>query len=300
MKIELKNLTKYYGDFCAVEDVSFSFSSNKLTALCGRNGSGKTTSIRCLLGLLKLDGGEIFINGLSKKPDLKTIGYLSEERGLFIKETIGFQLEFIARLKGSSRKNAIEMMDYWLEYFNISEYKNKKLEKLSKGNQQKIQIIAALVHDPDIIIFDEPFSGLDPINANLVINLIKDLKKKNKCILISSHQLSLIEDICEDICIIDKGKSIYSGSMADLKKEFGSNYLYFTTKSKVESLKAEIISPQSYRIKLSDNSDDYKLRLTELMNANIEIDSLERKALNLQEIFIKIAGDKVTDGRNLQ
>lgn len=293
-KVEVKGLVKYYGNFCAVDDVNFSFSSGKLTALCGRNGSGKTTSIRCLLGLLKADKGEFLINGQKKQLDLKKIGYLAEERGLYVKEEIGFQLDFFARMKGMSKKQANESIDYWLERFGISQYKKKKLESLSKGNQQKIQMIAALVHNPDILILDEPFSGLDPVNMQFILDLICDLKDQGKCILVSSHQLALIEGICEDICIINKSKCIYSGSIIDLKSKYGEDYLFFTTKSDVSGINAECYAPQSYRIPLK-NKNEFRTKLNEIMNTSIEIETIGRKKLDLQEIFVDLVKEKVDE-----
>lgn len=291
-KVEVNGLVKYYGSFRAVHNVSFSFSSGKLTALCGRNGSGKTTAIRCLLGLLKADQGEFLIDGLKQKLDYKKIGYLPEERGLFIKEKVGFQLEFLARIKGMSKKDANKSIEYWLKRFGIEDFKTKKLESMSKGNQQKVQIIAALVHNPDIIILDEPFSALDPVNMQVLIDLIRELKDNGKCILVSSHQLGLVEGICEDICIIDKGECVYSGSIIDLLGKYSSDYLYFSTKSSVESLeKIENFAPMNYRIKLN-NPNEFKMKLDEIMKSSIEVETIGRKKLNLQEIFVDMVGDK--------
>lgn len=251
----------------------------------------KTTSIRCLLGLLKEDKGEFLVNGLKQKLDFKKIGYLPEERGLFVKERIDFQLELLARLKGMNKKDARESIDNWMNKFDIAQYKTKKLENLSKGNQQKVQMIAALVHNPDIIILDEPFSGLDPINMQFFIDLIKKLKKNGKCILVSSHQLALIEGICEDICIINKGKCVYSGSIIDLQNKYSSDYLYFSTKSDLKGLDVQEYGPLSYRIKLN-SPDEFKKKLNEIMNSSIEVETIGRKKLNLQEIFVELVGDK--------
>lgn len=290
-KVEVRGLVKYYGDFCAVNNVNFSFSSGKLTAICGRNGSGKTTSIRCLLGLLKANNGEILIDGLNQKIDYKKVGYLPEERGLYTKERIDFQLELFAKLKGINKKEARKSIDYWLNKFDILKYKTKRLDSLSKGNQQKVQMIATLVHNPDIIVLDEPFSGLDPVNIQSFIELIKELKESGKCILVSSHQLALIEGICEDICIIDKGKAVYSGSIIDLLNRCSSDYLYFSTKSNVTNMDVEEYGPLSYRIKLNE-PDEFKLKLNQILNSNIEVESIGRRKLNLQEIFVNLVGDK--------
>lgn len=219
MKIEIKNLTKYYGDFRAVDSVSFSFSSGKLTALVGRNGSGKTTTIRTILGLISMDEGELMIDGQHRNLNLKRTGYLAEDRGMFPKERVNEQLVFFGQLKGMTHKEADKSIDRWLEKLDIAQYKKSPLESLSKGNQQKIQMIASLIHDPDIIIFDEPFSGLDPVNMQMVMDLLRELRNEGKCILVSSHQLSLIEQVCEDICIIDRSRRIYYGTLAALREE---------------------------------------------------------------------------------
>lgn len=218
MKIEIKGLTKYYGQLCAVDSLSFSFGSGKLTALVGRNGSGKTTTIRSLLGLIPMDKGQIIINGLDRPLDLKRTGYLAEERGMFPKEKVNEQLMFFGRLKGMTAKNADKAIDYWLGKFDIGQYKKRPLESLSKGNQQKIQIIASLIHDPDVIILDEPFSGLDPVNMQMVMDLLIELRDNGKCVLVSSHQLSLIEQVCEDICIIDRSRRLYYGPVNSLRQ----------------------------------------------------------------------------------
>lgn len=218
MKIEITGLTKYYGQLCAVDSLSFSFGSGKLTALVGRNGSGKTTTIRSLLGLIPMDKGQIIINGLDRPLDLKRTGYLAEERGMFPKEKVNEQLMFFGCLKGMTAKNADKAIDYWLGKFDIGQYKKRPLESLSKGNQQKIQIIASLIHDPDVIILDEPFSGLDPVNMQMVMDLLIELRDNGKCVLVSSHQLSLIEQVCEDICIIDRSRRLYYGTVNSLRQ----------------------------------------------------------------------------------
>lgn len=291
IKIEVKDLVKFYNKKCAVNNVNFSFSSGKLTALCGRNGSGKTTSLRCLLGILKKDGGEIFINEKKWDIDKKSIGYLPEERGLFIKEKVETQLELFATMKGMNKKEANCAIDFWLKRFGIIEFRKKKLECMSKGNQQKVQMIAALIHDPDIIILDEPFSGLDPLNMQLFIELLEELKTKNKCILVSSHQLALLEGICEDICIINNGKCIYNGSMIDLVKQYSADYLYIKTNSKINLIEGfEEFAPLNYRIKIN-SPDEFKIKMEEIIHSDYDIESIGRRKIDLQEIFVSLVSD---------
>lgn len=293
-KIEVKNLIKVFDNNCVVNDVSFSFSSGKLTALCGRNGSGKTTTIRCILGILKKDGGEILIDGEQRYIDKKNIGYLPEERGLFLKEKVETQLYFFAQMKGMEKKNINSAIDFWLNRFGIQEFKKKKLECMSKGNQQKVQMISALIHDPDIIILDEPFSGLDPINMNLFIKIIHELKNRNKCILVSSHQLALLEGICEDVCIINKGRCIYEGSMLNLIKENSSDYLYFTTRDSIKlEEEFEEVAPCNYRIILNHPSE-FSEKMDEIIRSGFEIESIGRGKISLQEIFVSLVNNTVT------
>lgn len=298
MDISILNLTKYYGEFCAVDSVSFSFSSGKLTAIVGRNGSGKTTTIRSVLGLVPKDGGEITVNGNRMGLDLKHVGYLAEERGLFPKETVFSQLMFFARLKGMTVKNAGRALDYWLERLEIPQYKKNTLESLSKGNQQKVQIIASLIHDPEIIIFDEPFSGLDPVNMQMVIKLLGELRAEGKCILVSSHQLPLIEQVCEDICIIDHAKSIYWGSLDNLKSRYGENYVRFSVTGGVlpDNFDAENVAPNRYKVKIGTAvNPDFQTFLRKAVDAGISFETLEQSQKTLQEIFLELAGEEQTD-----
>lgn len=289
--LTVRKLTKYYGDLCAVNHISFRLERGRITALCGKNGSGKSTSIRCLLGILKADQGKIEVEGKEWKRDFSKIGYLPEERGLFLKENIYTQLLFLAKLKGVGREEARKAADEWLERFGISEYKNKTLESLSKGNQQKIQMIAALIHSPQLLILDEPFSGLDPVNMQLFLEILQELKKKEICILISSHQLGLVEGICEDICIIDKGNAIFSGSIFELQKRYARDYIYFTTPKEGISLpEAEKCGPYEYRIFL-DKKEDFREKLDQILEREPDIEDIGRRKMSLQETFISLVGE---------
>lgn len=289
--VQIKNLHKTFDTVKAVNGVSFSFQSGAITALCGRNGSGKSTSIKCLLGLCSPDSGEILYNGMPWKKDLSKVGYIPEARGLFNKEKVLTQLVFLGTLKGLSKKNAKENALFWLDKLNISDYRNRKLDSLSKGNQQKIQFIAALIHKPEILILDEPFSGLDPINMQLFNDLLLELKKKNIAILISSHQLGVVENLCEDICIIDNGNTIFSGSLIELKRRHASEeFLYFTSETEFDLFDNVCkVGPFEYRISIN-SFDDMINKLKFLESKNIVIDSFAKRKMSLQETFINIIG----------
>ena len=294
MKIEIQNLTKNYGGFRAVDHLSFSFRSGTLTAIVGRNGSGKTTTIRSLLGLIPMDEGKILVNGVPGTLNLKRVGYLAEERGMFPKETVESQLIFLAQLKGMSSRDAARSLDRWLERFGISQYKKSPLESLSKGNQQKIQMLASLLHDPDIIIFDEPFSGLDPVNMQLVIELLRELCAEGRCILVSSHQLPLIEQVCEDICIIDRSRCAYWGSLKELKVEKGGSLVRFTVSDPVPAaLNAQETAPGRYQVQLGTaETPDFSAFLQKLLDTGLSPDTLERSGKSLQEIFLELVGEE--------
>lgn len=287
IRVEAKNIKKSFDGKCVVNNVNLSFSSGKMTALCGRNGSGKTTTIRCILEILEKDSGEIFIDGEKKGIDKKNTGYIPEERGMFVKEKVYTQLHFFAQLKGMNNSEIESSIDRWLQRFHIEEYKYKKLESMSKGNQQKVQLISALIHNPDIIILDEPFSGLDPINTDLFVEVINELKAENKCILISSHQLALLEGICEDICIIEKGQCIYEGSILDLIKTHSKDYLYIKTKSAITLDGYEEVSPNNYRKALND-PNEFNEEMSKVVSGKLEIDSIGRGKTSLQEIFVSL------------
>ena len=295
MEIAVENLTKYYGSFCAVDGMSFYFQSGKITAIVGRNGSGKTTTIRSLLGLIPMDSGKILVDHREQGLELKHVGYLAEERGMFPKETVQSQLLFLARLKGMSAKAANQSIQRWLERLEIPRYQKSKLESLSKGNQQKIQMIASLVHDPEVIIFDEPFSGLDPVNMQMVIHLLQELRDAGKCILVSSHQLPLIEQVCEDICIINRSKLVYYGPLEALKARYGERFVRFSTAGGAlpAGLAAEEVGANQYKVRLGTKENPtFHDVLQKLVEGQVPVDALERSQESLQEIFLNLVGEE--------
>jgi ABC-2 type transport system ATP-binding protein len=226
MTLQLKNVTKRFGKNVAVNNLSLEIPNNEMFGFLGGNGAGKTTTFRMILGLLEKSAGEITWNG--EKIDYQTsgiIGYLPEERGLYPKLKVQEQIIYLARLRGMGKKDAVNELEKWLERFKVPEYVDKKVEELSKGNQQKIQFISAIIHKPKLLILDEPFSGLDPINVEMLKEAVIDLKNAGTSIVFSSHRMEHVEELCEHLCILQKGNPVVQGSLQDIKRSFGKKNL---------------------------------------------------------------------------
>lgn len=234
MNFEIRNLAKSFGTKEVLKSVDLKVSSGEALGLLGRNGAGKTTTIRIILGLFNSDKGEILIDGKPIDRQRIKIGYLPEERGLYPKKKIIEQLVYFAELKGMKKPEAIESIDYYLEKLEVTEYRNAKLDTLSKGNQQKIQLIATLVDDPDVIILDEPFSGLDPVTSQLLKNIVIELIGRGKIVLFSSHQMAQIEEFCERIAILNKGKIVIQGDISKIKKSYPRNVIKINSRDNEE------------------------------------------------------------------
>ena len=221
MSLVVKNLVKIYSEKKVVNNVSFEVKPGKVYGILGRNGAGKTTIIRMILTIINKDGGEILFNG-NKIDVLKSkIGYLPEEKILYNKSTVKEYLTYFAMLSGLKYKNAKESINYWIDRFNLQEKYNNVLDTLSKGNQQKVQIISTIINDPNIIIFDEPFSGLDPVNSEIFRNIVIELISKGKYILFSTHQMNYVEEFCDSISILKNGNQIVEGNILNIKKKYG-------------------------------------------------------------------------------
>ncbi|MBC7931007.1 MAG: ABC transporter ATP-binding protein [Rubrivivax sp.] len=222
--LRLERVTKRFGDFTAVDELSLSVRAGRVYGLLGPNGAGKTTTIRMITGITRPDEGTVELFGQNITPDLQNrIGYLPEERGLYKRMKIGDQLKFFAELKNVPGREADAKIDRWLEKVKLTEWKRKKASELSKGMQQKIQFIAAVMHDPDLLILDEPFSGLDPVNVGLLKDLVLELKAAGKTIIFSTHQMEVAEKICDDICLINRSRKVLDGSIREVKRGFGRN-----------------------------------------------------------------------------
>ena len=222
MSLHINHVTKKFGDFTAVNELNINIPEKQMFGLLGANGAGKTTTFRMILGLLTPTEGEITWNG--KGIDYSTssiIGYLPEERGLYPKLKVREQLLYLARLRGMSKNEAFTELQHWLERFKIPEYLDKKVEDLSKGNQQKIQLIASVIHKPQLLILDEPFSGLDPVNVEMLKQAVIDLRDKGTTIVFSSHRMEHVEEMCEHLCIMHRGAPVAAGKLKDIKRSFG-------------------------------------------------------------------------------
>ena len=294
MILELRNIEKSFGEKKVLTGVSFKAEGGKAFGLLGRNGAGKTTSIRILMDVFPANSGEVLIDGKPIDYSKVGIGYLPEERGLYPKKIIIDQLTYFAELKGMSRKEALKSIDYWLERLGMTEYRNKKLETLSKGNQQKIQLITALAHDPDIVILDEPFSGLDPVNAMLLKDVVKEQIAKGKIVLFSSHQMSYIEEFCDSIAILNNGVVALHGDLHDIKRDYPRDRLVVRTESPDAIINdfgssCTVMENGSLMLRLTDPSEK-KATMIRLVE-NYDIDEVKVFEPSLNDIFVEYAGD---------
>jgi len=294
--LKVSHVTKKYGELIAVNNLTFEVSDGEIFGLLGLNGAGKTTTFRMILGLLEDYDGEITIDG--EKINYKIsdkIGFLTEERSLLTKLTVLEQIVYYGVLKSLPENEIEKKLDYWLERFGIVEYKHKKIKELSKGNQQKVQFISAIIHQPKLLILDEPFSGLDPINVELFKDVIMDLKRQGTSIIFSSHRMEHVELFCEKLLILVKGKSVISGYLKDIKSNYKKKNIFVKG-----NLNQQLIEKHSGVIKVSKEKDEYVISVKDDSYVN-EIFKLISKMENitkftvedptLNEIFISVVGD---------
>ena len=296
MVLELKNIDKSFGENQVLRGVSFKAEGGRAFGLLGRNGAGKTTSIRILMGVFPANGGEVLIDGKPINYDKVGIGYLPEERGLYPKKIIIDQLVYFAELKGMNAKDAVKSVDLWLERLGMTEHRNKRLDTLSKGNQQKIQLITALAHDPDIVILDEPFSGLDPVNAMLLKDVVREQIAKGKIVLFSSHQMSYIEEFCDSIAIINAGKVVISGDLHEIKRAYPRDKIVVSAQNP-KKIMADLGDVCTLRedgtilIKLS-NPDEKQAMMRRIVS-DYDVDEIGVFEPSLNDIFVEYAGEQV-------
>lgn len=296
MGLVIHDVKKSYGDKTVVDGISFEMNHPGVFGLLGTNGAGKTTTIRMILGILKKDSGEINWNG--KKVERKNVnfGYLPEERGIYPKIKIIDQLTYFAKLKGMKEGPAKEEIKKWAEKLKVSDYLEMTAEKLSKGNQQKIQFIASILHSPELIILDEPFSGLDPVNTELLKNVIIELVKEGKYIIMSSHQMSSIEEFCTEVLILNKGKTVLQGNLNDIKSKYPANRISVIVDRNIDNiikdlaLEIYIEKDNNYEIKIQSEEDGYKL-FKQLSNQDVTVTKFEIKKPSLNDIFIEKVGE---------
>ncbi len=294
MELEIKNVYKSFGEKEVLKGVSLRAEGGKAFGLLGRNGAGKTTSIRILMDVFPANSGEILFDGKPIDYSKVQFGYLPEERGLYPKKKIIDQLVYFAELKGMGHGEAVKSVDYWLGRLGMSEYRNKRLDTLSKGNQQKIQLITALAHDPEIVILDEPFSGLDPVNAMLLKDVVKEQISKGKILLFSSHQMNYIEEFCDSIAILNGGKVVLSGDLHQIKRDYPRNRLVVRSQQQEKILaafpNAKAAEDGSLVIKLADPGE--KQAVMQRL-ADFDLDEVRVFEPSLNDIFVEYAGAEV-------
>ena len=296
MVLELKNINKSFGEKQVLKGVSFTAEGGRAFGLLGRNGAGKTTTIRILMNVFAANSGEVLLDGKPIDYDKIGIGYLPEERGLYPKKPIIDQLVYFAELKGMSAKAAVKAVDYWLDRLGMSEYRGKRLDTLSKGNQQKIQLVTALAHDPHIVILDEPFSGLDPINAMLLKSVVKEQISKGKIVLFSSHQMSYIEEFCDSIAIINGGKVAISGDLHEIKRNYPRDKIVVST-TESEQIKADLGDACTERedgtLLIQLESPEDKSAMMKTLVERYDIDEMKVFEPSLGDIFVEYAGEQI-------
>lgn len=303
MKLEVKDITKSFGDKQVLHGISFEVQSGRALGLLGRNGAGKTTTIRILMDVFRANSGEVLLDGEKFNQRKHLIGYLPEERGLYPKKKVIEQMVYLGRIRGISKSEAVANSKKWLKRLGVLEYENAKLETLSKGNQQKVQLASTLVCDPDIVILDEPFSGLDPVNSKILQDVVMELIGQNKIVIFSSHQMSYVEEFCKDIVIINKGDVVLSGDLDNIKREFGKNQLVVSAVDKtLDDLENIINEHMSDILEITGRTKEEliiknvadvsrKQILSKFISENIEIERFETYKPSLNDIFVSKVGD---------
>jgi ABC-2 type transport system ATP-binding protein len=299
--LEIEGISKKFGDFHAVKKLSFMIPPGTIYGLLGPNGAGKTTTIRMVMNIIIPDEGSIKVLDRRMDEEMKErVGYLPEDRGLYPKMKVGELLLFLAEIKGLKRSDARKEIDFWLERFDLSDWKNKKVEELSRGMQQKLQFIVTVIHEPELIILDEPFSGLDPVNTKLFKDIMLEMKKKGRTIVFSTHRMEQVEMICDNICLINKAERVLEGNLSQIKKQYGKNTVILDYDGEADFIKnfPEIEKIDDYgkfmEIKLKETSSPQDL-LPKLVG-KISINKYEVKEPTLNAIFIeKVGGKEVKD-----
>lgn len=302
MKLEVRNIHKTFEGNEVLKGVSFSVQSGRALGLLGRNGAGKTTTIRIIMDIFHANSGEVLLDGKRFEASKNQVGYLPEERGMYPKKTVLEQMVYFAKLRGMEKRKAVESARTWLERLEVLEYEKRKMDTLSKGNQQKVQLAATLVCDPDIVVLDEPFSGLDPVNSQILKDVIRELIARGKLVIFSSHQMSYVEEFCEDIAIIDRGETILSGNLDEIKEEYGKGRKILAVQNmtvlELEKFCMEKLSDVLYvegRNKhniifvMNDGVDQWKV-LERIRRENIEIAHYGSYEPLLNDIFVSCVG----------
>ncbi len=303
MKLEVKDIRKSFGDKEVLHGISFAVEAGSALGLLGRNGAGKTTTIRILMDVFHADSGEILLNGKRFIPSKHKIGYLPEERGLYPKRTVMDQMVYLASLRGMSGKEAKESAGKWLKRLEVAEYVNRKLETLSKGNQQKVQLAATLVSNPEIVILDEPFSGLDPVNSQILKDVVNELITDGRLVIFSSHQMSYVEEFCDNISVINQGEVVLDGKLKDIKKDYGRNRLMLASENysldelanKLEKEWAQTVSVSGRKkefliLELKEGADKQTM-VERLAKSDIAVERYGNYEPSLNDIFVAKVGE---------
>lgn len=298
MGLHIANVNKSFGGKKVVNNLSFNIDQPGVFGLLGTNGAGKTTTIRMILGILTKDSGRVDWDQKQVTRNNVRFGYLPEERGIYPKTKVSEQLHYFARLRGMSFSEAKTSMDYWLERLKATEYTHTVAERLSKGNQQKIQLISSIIHDPELLILDEPFSGLDPINTDLFKSVIQELLEKGKYIIMSSHQMAAVEEYCREILILDQGETILVGNLKEIKHGYGRTNLFIDCEGDLarfaqdEGIKNVVITASGFELKITDDAQAYRL-LDRIIKSGMMLNKFEIREPSLHEIFVELVGEKV-------
>jgi len=296
--LEIKNLTKTFGKITAVDHASFEVPDGSIFGIIGRNGAGKTTTLRMMMGIYLPDEGDVILKGVKIGQEFKSrVGYLPEERGLYKKMKVNDTLYYFAEIKGKSKKEVHKKAEEYLKRFELYDRRLSKIEDLSKGNQQKVQFIATILHNPDFIILDEPFSGLDPVNTNLLKDIILEMKQQGKVIIFSTHLMDFAEKLCDHIAMIDHGKIILKGSLKEIKAKYSQRNVSLTYEGDISFLNG---NPIIEKIENFGNTTGIRLKeanhtqqlLKLLVDNNIIVKKFDANDISLQEIFIELAGSE--------
>ena len=296
MSLVVENLTKRFGEKTAVDHISFSMETPGGFGLLGTNGAGKTTTIRTILGIMEADEGKAQWNGRKINRETLAFGYLPEERGIYMKTKVLEQLIYFGMLRGMKREAAKKSALGYMERLGVMEYKNMPAEKLSKGNQQKVQLISALIHNPRLVFLDEPFSGLDPVNGKMLRDLVSELVEEGKYIILSTHQMETVEEYCKNLLILNRGKTILQGNLKEIKSAFGRTNLCVTVNGDVEDMAREegleIFERRAVETEYKFQEEEMAHRfLKRMLDAGIYPDKFEIREPSLQEIFVRKAGE---------
>ncbi len=298
MKLELKNINKSYGEKHVLKGISLEAESGQALGLLGRNGAGKTTTIRILMDVFGADSGEILLDGKPLDHSKVSMGYLPEERGLYPKKKISDQLIYLAQLKGMTKKVASDALTLWLKRLGMSEYRDVRLDTLSKGNQQKIQLITAVIHNPDIVVLDEPFSGLDPVNAMILEDVVKREIEAGKIVLFSSHQMNYVEQFCDNIAILNGGEIVLSGEIREIKRSYTRDRLVIRTE-KPEAIQsaygAAVTQAEDGTLLLKMDKPEDKKRIMEEIASGYDVDEIRVYEPTMNDIFVEYTDDRQKD-----